>query len=76
MDVGTYYTTSIIRVNIQITETAESSEMSAYLNRNTRHHISEWGNLYSNGRNYLTTNLFITVFKLRKLRLVKSKREA
>jgi len=41
MDVGTYFTVSIIRVNIQITETAGPSEMSAYMNHNTRRHISE-----------------------------------
>ena len=41
MDVGTYFTASIIRVKIQLTETAGSSKMSAYLNRNTRRHISE-----------------------------------
>jgi hypothetical protein len=35
MDVGAYVTVPFIPVNIQITETAGSSEMSAYLNRHT-----------------------------------------
>jgi len=41
IDVGTYFIASIIRGNIQITETVGRSEMSANLNRNTQRHISE-----------------------------------